>query len=105
AKVGTSQLVTEWDKARHEIPMGSLNKATNEEELRGWLARCDELLVKEGRKSIAGDLFVAEKLDGSSIELIYRDGKFAEAITRGDGLMGERISSNVKRMKGVPARI
>lgn len=105
ANVGSGALVTEWDKARHEIPMGSLNKATNEEELRGWLARCDELLAKEGRPSVADDLFVAEKLDGISIEVTYRGGKFAEAITRGDGIVGERISSNVKRMKGVPARI
>jgi DNA ligase (NAD+) len=105
AKVGSGALVTEWEKARHEIPMGSLNKATNEEELRAWLARCDELLAKEGRPSIAGDLFVAEKLDGISIEVVYRGGKFADAITRGDGFLGERISSNVARMKGVPARI
>lgn len=105
ARVGSGELVTEWEKARHEIPMGSLNKVTNEDELRGWLARCDELLAKEGHKSIAGELFVAEKLDGISIEVVYRDGKLAEAITRGDGFLGERITSNVARMKGVPARI
>jgi DNA ligase (NAD+) len=105
AKVGSAALVTEWEKARHEIPMGSLNKVTNEEEFRGWLARCDELLAKEGQPSIASDLFVAEKLDGISIEVIYRNGKLADAITRGDGFVGERITSNVARMKGVPARI
>lgn len=105
AKVGSASLVTEWEKARHEIPMGSLNKVTNEEELRGWLARCDELLAKEGRPSVGGDLFVAEKLDGISIEVVYRDGKLADAITRGDGFVGERITSNVARMKGVPGRI
>lgn len=105
AKVGSGALVTEWDKARHEIPMGSLNKATSEEELRVWLARCDELLAKDGLPSVAGDLFVAEKLDGISIEVTYRNGKMAEAITRGDGFLGERISPNVARMKGVPARI
>lgn len=105
ARVGSAELVTEWEKARHEIPMGSLNKVTNEEELRAWLARCDELLAKEGRPSIAGDLFVAEKLDGISIEVVYRHGKLADAITRGDGFVGERITPNVARMKGVPARI
>lgn len=105
ARVGSGALVTEWEKARHEIPMGSLNKVTNEEELRAWLARCDELLAKEGQPSIGGDLFVAEKLDGISIEVVYRDGKLADAITRGDGVVGERITSNVRRMKGVPARI
>jgi DNA ligase (NAD+) len=105
ARVGSAELVSEWDKARHEIPMGSLNKAVSVEELRAWLARCEELLEKDGVASIAGDLFVAEKLDGISIEVIYREGKMVDAITRGDGEMGERISQNVARMKGVPARI
>jgi DNA ligase (NAD+) len=105
ARVGSAALVSEWDKARHEIPMGSLNKAVNVEELRAWLARCEELLEKDGVASIAHDLFVAEKLDGISIEVIYREGKMVDAITRGDGEMGERITQNVARMKGVPARI
>ena len=105
AKVGSAELVSEWHKARHEIPMGSLNKAVSEEELRAWLTRCDELLAQDQVGSIAGDLFVAEKLDGISIEVIYRDGKMVDAITRGDGEWGERITSNVARMKGVPGRI
>jgi DNA ligase (NAD+) len=104
ARVGSGALVAEWPKARHEIPMGSLNKAVNEEELRGWLTRCQELSDKDGLGPIT-DLFVAEKLDGISIEVIYRDGKLCDAITRGDGEVGERITQNVARMKGVPARI
>lgn len=105
ARVGSAELVSEWQKARHEIPMGSLNKAVSEDELKAWLARCDELLEKDGEGPIDADLFVAEKLDGISIEVIYRDGKMVDAITRGDGDFGERITSNVARMKGVPARI
>src|SRR5262245_6855494 len=80
AKVGSGELVSEWEKARHEIPMGSLNKAVSEEELRGWLARCEELAQKDSLGPIT-DLFVAEKLDGISIEVIYRDGKMTDAIT------------------------
>jgi len=105
AKVGSGSLVQEWEKARHEIPMGSLNKAVSEDELRGWLARCEELLAKDKMGPVAGDLFLAEKLDGISIEVIYREGKLVEAITRGDGEIGERITPNVARMKGVPSRI
>src|SRR5688572_26520398 len=37
------EVVTEWEKARHAIPMGSLNKAVNEAEFRQWAARCDQL--------------------------------------------------------------
>jgi DNA ligase (NAD+) len=104
ATVGSGELVAEWPKARHEIPMGSLNKAVSEEELRAWLARCEELAAKDGLGAVS-DLFVAEKLDGISIEVIYRDGKLTDAITRGDGEVGERITQNVARMKGVPSRI
>jgi DNA ligase (NAD+) len=105
AKVGSAELVSEWEKARHDIPMGSLNKAVSEDELRAWLARCDDLLAKDGAGSIAPDLFVAEKLDGISIEVVYKDGKMTDAITRGDGEVGERVTANVARMKGVPPRI
>ncbi|XXX71869.1 NAD-dependent DNA ligase LigA [Sorangium sp. So ce134] len=120
ARVGSAALITEWEKARHEIPMGSLNKVVSEDELRAWIARCDEILVKDGhggdgggaaqaegaaRASVADDLFVAEKLDGISIEVIYKGGKLVDAITRGDGEWGERITANVARMKGVPSRI
>jgi DNA ligase (NAD+) len=106
ARVGTPiAAVTEWEKARHEIPMGSLNKVVNEDELKAWVARCEELLSKEGGGAIADDLFVAEKLDGISIEVIYREGKLADAITRGDGVYGERITANVARMRGVPAKL
>jgi DNA ligase (NAD+) len=105
AKVGSAELVSEWEKARHEIPMGSLNKAVSEDELLDWLAQCEKLLAKETALPIRDALFVAEKLDGISLEVIYRDGKLADAITRGDGLYGERITANVRRMRGVPSRI
>ncbi|MBI4699871.1 MAG: NAD-dependent DNA ligase LigA [Deltaproteobacteria bacterium] len=105
ARVGSPVLAEAWEKARHEIPMGSLNKVVSEQELRDWVARCDELLAKDGLGGIGGDLFVTEKLDGISVELVYRDGLLCDAITRGDGEVGERITPNVRRMRGVPHRI
>lgn len=105
ARVGTPEVAEAWEKARHEIPMGSLNKVTNDEELREWLERCNTLLAKEEAEPIDDDLYVAEKLDGISLELIYRDGVFSDGITRGDGEIGERITPNVARMRGVPPRI
>jgi DNA ligase (NAD+) len=105
ARVGTAATVTEWEKARHELPMGSLNKVVNEAELRAWFLRCAELAQREGLGPLDDDLSVAEKLDGISLEVIYRKGKLEAAITRGDGDVGELITPNVARMKGVPARI
>ncbi|RLB53042.1 MAG: DNA ligase (NAD(+)) LigA, partial [Deltaproteobacteria bacterium] len=105
ARIGSPVVSDGWEKARHQIPMGSLNKVTDESQLREWQQRCDQLLVKDGRPSLRDDLYVAEKLDGISVELIYQDGRFVDGITRGDGEIGERITANVARMQGVPPRI
>lgn len=99
------EVVTEWEKARHAIPMGSLNKAVNETEFRQWAARCDQLGAESNLKPISNDLLVTEKLDGLSLAVNYENGKLIEAITRGDGHVGERITPNARRMKGVPATL
>jgi DNA ligase (NAD+) len=103
--VGSPTAPTAWEKANHAIPMGSLNKAVNEEEFRQWAQRCDELGKKDKLKTITNDLFVTEKLDGLSLAVTYEKGKLADAITRGDGQVGERILSNACRMKGVPPKL
>jgi DNA ligase (NAD+) len=103
--VGAPTTVTAWKKARHAIPMGSLNKAVDEDEFTGWAARCDELGGKAKLKGITGDLFVTEKLDGLSLAVTYDNGVLSDAITRGDGEVGERILSNACRMKGVPGKL
>ena len=97
--------VAEWEKARHAIPMGSLNKAVTEAEFRKWAARCDELAKQQGLNAISGDLFTTEKLDGLSLAVTYEKGVLKEAITRGDGEVGERITPNAARMKGVPGKL
>lgn len=95
----------DWQKARHEIPMGSLNKVNSPEELADWAKRCDEIGAKADLPAISQDLSMTEKLDGISIEVLYQDGELEDAITRGDGLVGERIAPNVAWMQGVPAKI
>jgi DNA ligase (NAD+) len=82
---------TEWKKAKHEIPMGSLDKVQTTDELSLWAMS----------KAKGKELFVTEKLDGISIELIYHNGHLDSAITRGDGVIGEEITYNVKKMQGV----
>ena len=69
-----------------------------------WAARCDELGAKTKLDAITDDLFVTEKLDGLSLAVTYDKGKLVDAITRGDGEVGERITPNARRMKGVPAQ-
>jgi DNA ligase (NAD+) len=93
--IGAPVVPSEWLKAKHQIPMGSLDKVNLPEELSKWA-----LDVANNDK-----LFVTEKLDGLSIELIYENGNFKQAITRGNGEIGEDISVNVVKMKGVPHRL
>jgi len=85
---------SEWVKATHKISMGSLNKVTNEIELRDWKVKND-----------IAEFCISEKLDGISIDLEYNDGNLIKAITRGDGYIGEDITKNVKRMQGVKGKL
>lgn len=93
--IGSPVVPSEWKKARHQIPMGSLNKVNLPDELTKW---ADDSAPGE-------QLFVIEKLDGLSIEVIYEDGSFRQAITRGDGETGEDVTVNVVKMGGVHSHL
>lgn len=95
----------DWPKARHELPMGSLNKVNSKDELHAWCERCDALAEGLSLPLTSRDLSVTEKLDGLSLEILYDGGVLEAAITRGDGEIGELITANVLFMQGVPARI
>jgi DNA ligase (NAD+) len=90
--VGHPVEISEWKKADHEIPMGSLDKVNTPDEIARW--------ILETFKP-TNSIFITEKLDGISIELIYNQGKLIQAITRGDGFVGEDIVANVSKMGGV----
>src|SRR5579871_1807747 len=92
-------------KVRHSRPMLSLDNAYSEEELRDWVRRV---------MGLAGNLpveFTAElKLDGLSIALHYEpseDGgsRFAYGLTRGDGQIGEDVTSNIRTIRSVPLSV
>ncbi len=83
-----------WAKTKHAIPMGSLNKAQVDTEISDWLKGCS---YKAGEA-----LTITDKCDGISLALHYRDRKMVQAVTRGDGLVGEDITRNVLLMKGFP---
>lgn len=82
-----------WQKAEHFIRMSSLNNTMSESEFLKWASI----------SLIQGKAFVAEdKFDGSSLELIYEGGRFVQAITRGNGQVGEDITVNAIKMQYVP---
>lgn len=93
--IGAPVVPSEWTKAKHQIPMGSLDKVNTPAEFSKWV----EDTYPDGK------LLVTEKLDGLSIEVIYEDGHLVQAITRGDGDIGEDITVNVVKMGGVHSHL
>jgi DNA ligase (NAD+) len=87
-------------KVEHSRPLLSLDNAYNEQELRDWEKRVRELA---GAANIE---YVCElKMDGMSLALTYRGGKLEKGVTRGDGSVGEDVTSNVRTMRSVPLSI
>ncbi|MGA2414125.1 MAG: NAD-dependent DNA ligase LigA [Candidatus Sulfotelmatobacter sp.] len=87
-------------KVPHSSPMLSLDNTYNEEELRDWERRVQEL---SGRTDV--DYICELKLDGMSLALLYEDGKLVGGITRGDGSVGEDVTLNVRTVRSVPLSI
>jgi DNA ligase (NAD+) len=86
--------------AVHAVPMMSLANAFSVEEVHDFDRRVKKLL---GRDDVA---YVAEpKLDGLSVELVYRDGLFVQGSTRGDGVNGEDVTANLRTIRSVPLRL
>ncbi|HVX65773.1 MAG TPA: NAD-dependent DNA ligase LigA [Bryobacteraceae bacterium] len=87
-------------KVPHSAPMLSLDNALNEAELRDFDRRVRQLL------NGAPFRYVAElKLDGLSMAAFYRDGQFRQAVTRGDGLVGEDVTGNARTIRSLPLRV
>ncbi len=86
----------------HSIPMLSLQDARNEDEIREFDARTKRFLNLPPDATIE---YVAEpKFDGLSCEIVYREGRFSLASTRGDGMVGEDVTPNVRTIRTVPMR-
>ncbi len=87
-------------KVEHSSPMLSLDNALNEPELRSFDRRVRELLPGEEFR------YVAElKMDGLSMAAHYRDGQFVQAVTRGDGRIGEDVTENARTIRSLPLRV
>lgn len=93
-KVG-NEVIAAFNKVTHPTPMFSLADVFNEDEVRDFDAKvCKEVSNPE---------YVCElKMDGLAVSLIYKDGKFVSAATRGNGVIGEDITHNVRTIKKLP---
>ncbi len=87
-----------YTKARHLSRMWSLEDIFNSEDLQKWLEKVHKL-------SDAISFYCEPKYDGASLNLIYENGVLARAITRGDGVEGEEITTNAKTINSIPLKI
>jgi DNA ligase (NAD+) len=101
-KVGSDALPGEdgFPKARHIIPMGSQDKAANPGDFLAWVKK-----MNGGEGGAPKTFLVQYKLDGASLELQYEKGTLKRAVTRGDGITGDEITANARRMGGVPVKL
>lgn len=96
-KVG-GPVLDEFVKVEHEYPMYSLSNAFDEADLKSFDKR-----VKSVDSNLAYD--VELKIDGLAMSLTYREGRFVQAVTRGNGVVGEDVTNNVRVIDSVPLQL
>jgi len=90
-----------FEKVRHPAPILSLANAFGADDARAWLERVSKIDDRVEKAK-----FVVEpKIDGLSVVLHYRDGVFVQGATRGDGEVGEDITSNLRTIRSIPLKI
>ena len=90
-----------FTKVKHAKRMISLADVFSEEEVRDWVTRTEKL-IPGGEIT---EFFTDIKMDGLACSLKYRDGVLVQAVTRGDGLVGEDVTLNVKTIENIPLRL
>ena len=89
------EALSQFEKVRHEVPLESLQDVFSFDELREFDAR-----VREQVEDL--EYTVEPKVDGLSVALEYVDGRFVRGATRGDGLVGEDVTENLKTIRSIP---
>jgi DNA ligase (NAD+) len=96
-----SDLDERLPKITHSQPNLSLAKAYNRDDILAWRARIDKVLDTTANLSYV----VEPKFDGLTVVLTYTDGLLSQAATRGDGLIGDDVTANVRTIQSVPLRL
>lgn len=92
-----------FEQVKHRVPMLSLGNAFEESDVIAFDRRVKELADLPSDFSV--DYAVDPKFDGLAISIHYRNGVFQQAITRGDGTVGEDVSANVKTIRSLPLKL
>ena len=91
----------EFIKVRHPKPMLSFNDAFDKEDMKEWEARFEKIFPGAKR----GGYYCELKIDGLAVELTYNNGVFETGSTRGDGLVGEDVTTNLRTVEAVPLKL
>lgn len=89
-----------FTKVPHIYPMLSLNDVFNQDEVQAWVDRIHKLIPNQKL-----EFFADVKMDGLACALIYQDGQLTQAVTRGDGKVGEDVTMNVKTIENIPLNL
>lgn len=88
------------EQVEHAVPMLSLDNSYSRDELRAWYDRVNRELGRPP-DGLAAEL----KIDGVSISLLFVDGRFSRAVTRGDGVVGDDVTVNARTLRGLPLEL
>ena len=96
-----------FSKIRHRVPMLSLSNTYNISEIEDFDKRIKKIILSENVNNHSQELeYILElKLDGLSISLIYENGVLVQAVTRGDGQVGEDVTENIMEIKTIPKKL
>ena len=94
------QALDKFKKVQHRTRMISLADVFNEAEIQAWMERMRRLLP-----DITSEYLCDIKMDGLACSLVYVDGVLTQAVTRGDGLIGEDVTMNVRTINNIPLRL
>jgi len=89
-------------KHTHLMPMISLGNAMNAQELDEWEERITRLVGEDARR---GGYVTELKIDGAAVSLTYLDGVFRVGTTRGNGIVGENVTANLRTLRDIPLRL
>lgn len=92
------QAVSQFEKVTHAVPLMSLQDVFSMEELNEFL---NKILSEQGDAAFS----VEPKIDGLSVALEYENGVFVRGATRGDGIVGEDVTENLKTIRAIPMRL
>ena len=100
SKIVGSKIKNKFEKIKHLSQMYSLGNAFSKDDVKDFIKRTNKFLNNPESKNYK--LLIEPKIDGLSLNLVYKNGKLISAATRGDGFEGENVTENIKKIKDIP---